>query len=463
MSANDRFDCMSPIDYRYWDEGVAEFLSEAAFTRYKLRVELALVKALCKQGICDKSVVKEVAQAICRVGTREVYDEEGRIRHDIRALVNCLQARVSEQAKPFIHIVATSFDIVDPANVLRFRDVTYEVVLPALVELERTLIEITLREAETVQIGRTHGQHAVPITFGFAMAEYVNRLGACIVSLKELAGKLVGKFSGAVGAYNASSLLLENPELFEEMVLEELGLKPAIHSTQIVPPEPMARFLNEFVMTGGVLANLACDMRHLQRTEIAEAGERFGHDQVGSSTMPQKRNPIGPEHVQSLWKILVGRMITVLLDQVSEHQRDLTNSASSRTYGEIVCYLVVMVKRLTKVMSALEVDHSNMERNLKLQQGLTAAEPLYILLAALQHPNAHEAVRQFTLQAQQTGKTLWQIAAEDSEIAPYLERMTPAQRKILSDPTTYTGVAATKAIAVALHWGKKLSLGMQTE
>ena len=463
MVVENRFDCMSPIDYRYWDEEVAKFLSEAAFTRQKLRVELALVKALCKQGICDESVVKEVAEAIGHVSTQEVYDEEDRIHHDIRALVNCLQARVSEKARPYIHMGATSFDIVDTANTLRFRDVTHKVVLPALLALEAQLILITMREAETVQIGRTHGQHAVPITFGFAVAEYVNRLGDCIVQLKERAKGLVGKFSGAVGAYNASSLLLEHPELFEEMVLEELGLKPAIHSTQIVPPEPIARFLNEIVMAAGVLANLARDMRHLQRTEIAEVGESFGHDQVGSSTMPQKRNPIRFENVESLWKMLIGRMTTVLLDQVSEHQRDLTNSASSRTYGETVSYFVVMVKRLTKVMSTLEVDRSNMKRNLQLQQGLVAAEPLYILLATLEHPNAHEAVRQLTLQAQQTGETLWQIAAKDSEIAPYLDRMTPAQRKVLSDPTTYTGVAATKAMAVAFHWGEKLSLEIEAE
>ncbi len=458
MGTRDVFDSISPVDYRYWEEEVAKYLSENGSTEYKLLVELALVKVLHRRGICSEAVVKEVEAACSQVTTAEVYEEEERIRHDIRALVNCIRLKVSDEAKPYVHMTATSYDIVDSANAGRYRDVVEKVLIPALVKLEGILIEITLREAKTIQIGRTHGQHAVPITFGFAMAEYVSRLGGCIVSLKHLSAKLVGKFSGAVGAYNASSLFFDDPEEFEKEVLAELGLEPAEYSTQIVPPEAFTRLCCEVTIVTGVLANLADDMRHLQRTEIGEVGEEFESDQVGSSTMPQKRNPINFENTKSCWKIVAPRIVTVFMDQISEHQRDLTNSASARTYGEVFCYVVSMAKRLTRTMRKLRVDHDSLKRNFALQKDLVIAEPLYIILAALGHPDAHEKVRSFTLQAQREKKSLEEIIKTDPEIQPYIEKMTPYQKHILFNSSVYTGIAAKKARKVAETWKQKLNI-----
>lgn len=212
------------------------------------------------------------------------------------------------------------------------------------------------------------------------------------------------------------------------------------------------------MLVAGVLANLADDMRHLQRTEIGEVGEEFQEGQIGSSTMPQKRNPINFENVKSLWKIVVGRFVTLLLDQISEHQRDLTNSASARTYGEIIAYVVSATKRLTRTMRALTVDRASLARNLDMQKGLVVAEPLYIILAAMSHPDAHEKVRLLTLQAQREMRSLREVALADPEIAPYVRRMSIYQREILADSTLYAGIAATKARAVATRW--KLQLGL---
>ena len=458
METDDRFDNISPLDYRYGDEEVARHLSENAFTGYKLQVELALVAILFRRGICIEEVGKEVAAACLQVTTAEVYEEEKKIGHDIRALVNCLRAKVSEKAKPYIHMTATSYDIIDTANAARYKAVIEKVLIPSLVKLAGVLIEMTLREAETVQIGRTHGQHAVPITFGFALAGYVSRLGGCIEALKMLIPRLPGKFSGAVGAYNASSLFFDDPEGFEAEVLNKLGLAPAEHSTQIVPPEALTRLFCEVTIASGILANLARDMRHLQRTEIGEVGEKFGERQVGSSTMPQKRNPINFENAESFWKIVMPRILTVFMDQISEHQRDLTNSASARTYGEIIAYVVSIAKRLTHTMGKLTVDRANLKRNLELQKGLVVAEPLYIILAAQGHPDAHEKVRTLTLQAQCEQRPLEEVVVEDAEMQPYLGKMTPHQRQILSDPSLYTGIAAKKAKVVAEKWKQKLEL-----
>ncbi len=458
MKTRDVFDSISPIDYRYWDKEVAQYLSENGFTRYKLLVELALARVLYRCGICSKEVVKEVETACGQVTTAEVYEEEDRIRHDIRALVNCIRAKVSDSAKPYVHMTATSYDIIDTANAARYRDVVQKVLIPSLVKLEGVLIGTTLREAGTVQVGRTHGQHAVPITFGFALAGYVNRLGGCIEALKALATDLTGKFSGAVGAYNASSLFFEDPEGFEAEVLNELGLTAAEHSTQIAPPEALTRLFCEITIAAGVLANLCDDMRNLQRTEIGEVGEEFEADQVGSSTMPQKRNPINLENGKSCWKIVAPRIVTMFMDQISDHQRDLTNSASARTYGEVVAYVVSMAKRLTRTMGKLKVDRVNLERNLAMQKGLVAAEPLYIILAALGHPDAHEKVRTLTLKAQSEKRPLDEVIASDAEMGEYLKMMTHYQRLILTEPALYTGIASKKAKVVAENWKKKLGL-----
>ncbi|MCK5044358.1 adenylosuccinate lyase [Candidatus Parcubacteria bacterium] len=452
VKTRDIYKSMSSIDYRYWDPEVARFLSEEAFTTYKLKVEEALVRVLYEREICSWQVFLEVKKACELVTTKEVYEEEDRIHHDIRALVNCICKRVSDEAKRFVHMTATSFDISDSANAARLKDVVEKVVIPNLIKLEKVLVEISLREAGTVQIGRTHGQHAEPITFGFAIAEYVNRLGDCIESLKVLAEKLPGKFSGAVGAYNASFLFFDDPESFEEEVLHELGLKPARHSTQIVPPEPMTRLFNEITIVGSVLANLSDDMRNLQRSEIEEVGEAFETGQVGSSTMPHKRNPINFENVKGIWKILLGHLSVVHLNQISEHQRDLTNSVSARTYGESIGYLVSAIKRLTRTMSKLQVDQKNMKRNLETKGKLSIAEPLYIILAANKHPAAHEKVRQLTLQVEREKRSLIEIAREDLELKPYFKSMTKEQKEILSGSRQYTGIASKKAKKVARYW-----------
>ena len=458
VKTRDQFESLSPVDYRYWDEEVAKYLSENGFTRYKLLVELALVKVLSRRGICSEDVVKEVEAACGQVTTAEVYEEEDRIRHDIRALVNCVRAKVSEGAKPYIHMTATSYDIIDPANAARYKEVVEKVLVPSLVKLEGVLIATALREAETVQVGRTHGQHAVPVTFGFALAGFISRIGGSVEALKTLAVGLPGKFSGAVGAYNASSLFFDDPEGFEAEVLAEMGLKPAEHSTQIVPPEAITRLFCEVTIVAGILANLSDDMRHLQRTEIGEVGEEFEAAQVGSSTMPQKRNPINFENAKSCWKIVMPRIITMFMDQISEHQRDLTNSASARTYGEVIAYVVSTAKRLTRTIRKLTVDRANVERNLAMQKGLVAAEPLYIILAALGHSDAHEKVRTLTLQAQREARPLEEVVIGDAEMKNYLEKMTPYQRQILSNPSLYTGIAAKKAKAVAQHWKQKFGL-----
>ena len=201
-------------------------------------------------------------------------------------------------------------------------------------------------------------------------------------------------------------------------VLQELNLKPSPISTQIPEAEFIVDYANVVVEGFGILANLSDDMRNLQRSEIAEVGEIFMEKQVGSSTMPQKRNPINFENIKSLWKEFMPRLITIHMDQISEHQRDLTNSASSRFIPEILGAFYISVVRLNRTMKSLQVDKDNLRRNFDMNKGLIVAEPLYILLAAYDHPDAHEIVRQLTLKAQSARKPLTDIIKKEKSLQP---------------------------------------------
>ena len=450
------FNLFSPTDYRYSVKALEPYLSEEAFVHYKARVEGVLTRTLAKRGVCSQKIADEIIEAASQVPAKEVYEEESRIKHDIRALVNEIRKRVNDEAKPFVHVTATSYDIVDTANVLRYRDAANKVILPDMIALEKTWINLARKEKDTLQIGRTHGQHAEPITFGFAMAQYVNRWGNRILRVKEASDNLVGKFSGAVGAYNTSALFFDDPESFERGLLEELGLKPAEISTQVVPPEPVTDFIHSVVSSFGVLANFARDMRNLQRSEIGEVGEPFEETQVGSSTMPQKRNPINFENVESMWKKFMPHIITMYMDQISEHQRDLTNSCSQRYTPELLVVFDSSVRRMNRVSKRLQVDRNNMQRNFELNKDKIVAGPLHNLLAFYGHPNAHEHIRKLTMQSYRTGKPLPELALADKTLQPYLKKFTPSQLDVISDPSTYIGTAAEKTERTTRLWEERL-------
>ena len=463
LQTRDIFANISPLDHRYSRrkenfEEISRYLSENATIEFQLEVELALVKVLAKRGICPEKAPQEVEQAIQEITTEEVYQEEAKTKHNIRALVNCIQKRVSKETRPYIHFTATSYDIVDTANSLRYKKAAEKLILPKLKELLATWAEIALREKDQVQIGRTHGQHAVPVTFGFTMAEYVSRFGERIKEIEDKSDLLVGKFAGAVGAYNASSIFFDDPEEFEKEVLAELGLKPGEHSTQIVAPEAATDFVHSLTSAFSVLASFADDMRHLQRSEIAEIGEFFSKDQVGSSTMPHKRNPINYENVKSLWKAFMPQMNTVYMDQLSEHQRDLTNSASSRFIPELIAALLSAAARLNRVSKKMVVDKINIRKNFEQNKKMIVAEPLYILLAAAGHPDAHEAVRKLTLKAQDTELTLKELVDQSEELPGYWEKFSEKQKELILEPEKYTGIASEKTEKIVKRWRKEFNL-----
>ncbi len=462
MTIRSRFDAISPLDFRFYGgdpelyDALHPFLSEEAAVRYRARAEAALAKAFALEGLLTRSDADAIAQAAEAVSAEAVAAEEAKTRHDVRALVNVIRARTPERARRFVHLGATSYDIVDSANALRYRACVERVVLPALGRLLARCIAIGEAEADTSQIGRTHGRFAEPITFGFAMAEYVSRLGGRMQALQAAARSLPGKLSGSVGAYNALGLLSADPKALERRYLAELGLEPRTHSTQIVEPEGWSDLAHACITSLGVMANLADDMRHLQRSEIAEVAEAFATEQVGSSTMPHKRNPVSFENVKSIWKAMAPRVVTTYLDQISEHQRDLTNSASQRFLGEILAATAYAAGRLEGSLAGIRVDRERMKANLVLARGTIVAEPLYVLLAKHGHEDAHEIVRKLTLECERSGRSVLEVATATEELKPLLAALTAEERVALERPEEYRGLAASVARETCATWRQQL-------
>ncbi len=460
METREIFKNLSPLDHRYARsdpgtyESLSRYLSEDAGIRYCVRVEAALLEAhLELLGTVDPTDLAQIRALPDRVSPEDVYAEEEKTRHNIRALVNVMKSALPAHLRQYVHTGATSVDVLDTAAALRYREVAHDVVIPSVLRLLENLVKIVENEADTPQLGRTHGQHAVPITFGFAIAEYVARIGKSVVRILDCAEGVRGKLAGAVGAYNALSLVVADPEGFERRVLTKLGLEPSEHSTQLVEPEYLLRLFLELATCFGVVANLADDIRNLQRSEIAEIQEMFGESQVGSSTMPQKRNPWNSEHVKSLWKAYAPRVMTFFMDQISEHQRDLTNSASGRFAAEFVAGFTFAVERMNSVVDRLHVDRERMLRNIESAGPSLVAEAVYILLAKAGESDGHEIVRVATREAETTGRPLVEClkahGAWDAANAECEKTFGVGLEHVLHEPERYSGRAAAVARRVA--------------
>jgi adenylosuccinate lyase len=252
-----------------------------------------------------------------------------------------------------------------------------------------------------------------------------------------------------------------------------LNLEPSEHSTQLVEPEYLLRLLLEFNTAFGIIANLADDLRNLQRSEIGEFHEGFSSQQVGSSTMPQKRNPWNSEHVKSLWKTFMPRVVTFFMDQISEHQRDLSNSASQRFIADYIAGFVLAVSRMGQVVKSLQLDRERLKANLKAAGSTLLAEPAYILLAESGVPDAHEVIRKITLAAEKESLSFAQaIEREKETLSTIADKMaelglikiegagavTVAALAWFENPEHYQGISAKKARSIAAKYREEIDV-----
>ncbi|OHA16336.1 MAG: hypothetical protein A2830_00325 [Candidatus Taylorbacteria bacterium RIFCSPHIGHO2_01_FULL_44_110] len=477
-----------PGNPRYQPKDLQAYFGYDNLFRYVAEVEIATMRTLADIGIIPPAdialLTPEVEQKLLSITTSEVDEVERKItKHDIRAWVRLAQERSPLGLRRWIHVPLTSYDVLDTARSLQFLRAHTEVVKPLADKVIGHFIERTRTFASQKQIGRTHGQHALPITVGFWFATILSRILRNLESANAAAYGLVGNISGAVGAYNAQKAVgildyakraikkeeseeigYAVPQTFEGLVLRRLGLKPAPISTQILPPEPLADYLFACVKLSASLGQFGRDGRHLMRSEIAELGEPFDKGQVGSSTMAQKRNPINFENLESTWlktKSEFGKVMDVL---ISEHQRDLVNSAIARDFPTIVVNLVSQLNTLLRgdspFIARILVDPEACKRNLELQGAEILAEPVYIALQMAGYTgDAHRVVNELALPLVKQGSSwLYTIKkiGEDGHDQELLDARSKLPGDVMSliskvggNSDQYAGLAAEKALEIA--------------
>ncbi len=431
-----------PIDYRYGSSEMRRIFEPENRVRLMARVEVALLEALADRGIVPREAVEDVRMAAESISWDEVREEERITKHETMALVRVL-ARKAGRSGGYVHLGITSNDVLDTVMALQIREAGSLLVRRALNLLEEIVKRgEEVRKRGIVAPGRTHGVIAdpIPLSMKFALWSYFVRKG--LESLLEaIDDAAVGKIAGAVGTMAALvELGVKDPIRFQEDVLDKLGLKAAEISTQVVPRDRLARLITSISAMSSSLDAIANEIRNLHRTEIGEIQEYFeSTTQVGSSTMPHKRNPIKSEKVCGLAKVLRSLAIAALENIVLEHERDLTNSSAERCFlPEAFLLLEEQLISLTDVMRNLRIDEDRIRENLARYSDLALSERLMIALVkkGLGRQESHELVRRVAMASYERGEPLFKVALGDPTISSLLA---PEEVEALRDPNTYIG------------------------
>jgi len=420
-----------PIDTgRYGTAEMRRIFEEEMRVQKMLDVEAALAWAHAEVGnIPRKDAEKIAAMASTKhVKLSRVKEIEREIKHDVASLVRAL-AEVCGPSGAYVHLGATSYDIVDTAIALQLKE-ALALIEKRLNSFEKVLIEKALKYKDTLMIGRTHGQHALPTTLGFKFAVWMREVSRHIQRLRQCRERvLVGKMSGAVGTQAG---LGDKAVKIQELVMKRLGIKAADISTQIVQRDRHAELICLLAMIATSLENFATEIRELQRPEIAELFEPFETEkQVGSSTMPHKRNPETCERICGLARIVRSLVVPALENVVTWHERDLTQSSAERFIIPEACILVdYMLFLMTNIVANLRVDEERMLKNIEITQGRVMSEAVMI--------EAHELLRKLTIKSEMEKRPFKEILLEDSIVR---EKLSEEEIDYALNPRNYLGTA----------------------
>jgi len=450
-----------PIDGgRYGTPEMLKVFEEENYIQKMLDVEAALAWAQSEVGEIPKKAAEKIAEMASTkyVKVSRVKEIEKEIKHDVMALVKAL-AEVCGPSGAYVHLGITSYDVVDTARALQLRD-ALKIIEQRLNDLELILLKLADRYKNTMMMGRTHGQHALPITFGFKMAGWMREMARHIQRLVECKKRvLVGKITGAVGTQAG---LGPNAMKVQELVMRKLGLRPAGITTQIISRDVHAELICLLAMIASTLDKFATEIRELQRTEIAEVFEPFEVGrQVGSSTMPHKRNPEICERICGLAKVIRGLVIPALENIPTWHERDLTQSSAERFIIPEACILVdYMLYLMTNVLSNLEVDEKKMLENIGLTQGRALSEAVMIALTkrGMSRQEAHEILRKLAIISAREKMPFKETLINSEAIRRLL---TPEEINEILDPRNYLGTTVEQveqAIKETLHERKERGL-----
>ncbi len=392
---------------RYSLPEMANIWSAEHKTDLWLKVELLVCEGWAREGVIPEEAMTKIRAASYNMQRMQEIERE--THHDIISFLRSISEQLGPEGR-FIHLGLTSSDVLDTALAAQIKDAGI-LLSKSLAELTQSVAKQAVRYKYTLMVGRTHGIHAEPITFGLKLALWVDELRR---SQQRLAAALeqvtVGKISGAVGTHATV------PPQIEEFVCEQMGLGVAPISSQIVQRDRHAHFMTTLALIGSSLEKMAQEIRHLQRTELSEAFEPFSAGQQGSSAMPHKRNPELCERTCGLARVLRGYAVTSMEDVALWHERDISHSSAERIIIPDACTLLhYMLHIFMNVMSDLQVDEERMLANLNMMGGLIFSQR--ILLALIDKGVGRQEAYKMV---QRNAKKVWNMASKGPISGPAL-------------------------------------------
>ena len=401
---------------RYTLPEMANVFSDVArFDRY-LEIELLATEAHAALGVvpaADAAACRAHSPTVDEAFVQAVSDREAVTDHDVAAFVDVVQAAIGAPAGAWIHYGLTSSDVVDTAWCWMMRDACDQLIAAAT-ELMRTLVLLAREHRDTVMIGRTHGIHAEPTTFGAKVALWALQVERDRVRLRAArASVAVCKLSGAVGTFSNI-----DPSI-ERHVADALGLQP-VPATQVIARDRHAEFLYACASVGATMELIAVELRHLQRTEVREVQEGFKPGQKGSSAMPHKRNPIAAETISGLSRVLRGNLQAGLQDVALWHERDISHSSVERIVlpdSALLAYYVL--RRMNRLVQGLQIFPERMLANLHSSYGLVFSQPVLLGLvqAGLSRDDAYRIVQENAGRAWDEGRSFRELLDADARVA----------------------------------------------
>jgi adenylosuccinate lyase len=414
-----------PLDYRYGRPDMKAVFSEESRIQNQMYVEAALARAHASLGTISEEDAKEITRVASLevVSVDRIKEIEKETRHDLMAMVKAMTEQCKGDAGKYVHLGATSNDIVDTATALQIKG-AMEIILKDVEDFIYTLAVIAKRERDTLEIGRTHAQFAIPITFGFKIAGYIAEMIRHRERIIECMPRAcAGKMAGAVGT---GAALGKNFFEIQRRVMSDLGLTYEPAATQVVGRDRYTEVICLMANIATSIERYGTEVRNLQRSEIGEAAEFFDKEkQVGSSTMAQKRNPMNSENCCGLARVIRGFVTPTFESQVLWHERDLSNSSTERfTLPHVFILTDEILKKMNWIFEGLEVHSDKMLENIESSRGLVMAEPLMMKLTekGIGRQDAHEIIRQSSMIAEDEKRHLRDVLMEREDLKGVLTK-----------------------------------------
>ncbi len=401
---------------RYTREAMGRIWTEENKFQTWLLVEILACEALAKIGQIPKKAAQNIRKK-ARFSVERINAIETETKHDVIAFLTNVGETVGPDAR-YIHLGLTSSDILDTAMAVRLREAS-KLILKGCGRLLLALKRKALAHKHTVMVGRSHGIHAEPITFGLKLALWYDEMQRNRRRMEQAMETVsVGKISGAVGTYANIS-----PKV-EAYVCRKLSLQPAAISSQIVQRDRYAEYFTTLAIMASTVEKMAIEVRHLQRTEVSEAEEYFSKGQKGSSAMPHKRNPIGSENLSGLARLVRSNAGAAMDNIPLWHERDISHSSVERVIAPDSTILIdYMLSRMTEIIRKLVVYPKRMQQNLKLNRGLIFSQQILLGLAmrGVSREAAYKMVQKCAMDAWKKKKDFKELVLNDSDIRKYLK------------------------------------------